>query len=299
MPRLCFLAFGPDSLQSNRFGAFFEGLRDLGYLNGQTIAIEYLSADGRGDRFPAMATECLRRHADIIVVSTTPAAQAAKKATRTIPIVMTALGDPVGSGLIDSLARPGGNVTGMTFIAPVLAAKRLELLKELVPRLSRVLVLTYLADPIAAPQVEAMKNAARALGVTLFIRDIRTANDLPAAFDMGAKDRVEGLITTAESIFAINNARVIDLAATHGLPAVYASTLSVPNGGLLSYIADFPALYASAASYVDRILKGARPADLPVQQPAKFEFAINLKAAKALGLPVAQSFLIRADRVIE
>jgi putative ABC transport system substrate-binding protein len=196
-PRLCFLTFDSRATPSNKlssaraspvqFDPFFERLRDLGYLEGQTITIDYLSAHGRGERFPALAADCLRRKADIIVVTTTPAAQAAKQASRTIPIVMIPLGDPVGTGLVASLARPGGNVTGLTFMASGLAAKRLELLKEAVPSISRVLVLSYLIDPIAAPQVKELERAAHSLRVTLLVRDIRTADDLPAAFDAGAR----------------------------------------------------------------------------------------------------------------
>src|SRR5215468_421932 len=207
IPRLCFLTFDPSTLQSNRFSGFFQGLRDLGYVDGQSIAIDYLSADGHGERFPALAAECLRLKADIIVVTTTPAARAAKNATQTIPIVMYPLGDPVGTGLVASLARPGSNVTGLTFMASGLAAKRLELLKEAVPTISRVLVLTYLVDPIAAPQVREMEQAARTVGVNLVVRDIRSADDLPAAFDAGSRERVEGVITTAESIFAAESKR--------------------------------------------------------------------------------------------
>jgi putative ABC transport system substrate-binding protein len=201
IPRLCFLTFDPGTLRSRspRFDPFFESLRDLGYVDGQTITIDYLSADGHGERFPVLAAECLRLKADIIAVSTTPAAQIAKNATRTIPIVMIALGDPVGTGLVDSLAQPGGNVTGMSLMVPELAAKRLSLLTETVPGISRVLVLSYLADPIAPLQVKALEQAARSLGVTLQIQDIRTADDLPAAFDAGVRERVEGLLTTAES----------------------------------------------------------------------------------------------------
>lgn len=299
VPRLCFLTFDPGTLRANRYGAFFEGLRQLGYVDGQNIAIDYLSADGRGERIPAKAAECLRLNADIIVASTTPAAQAAKNATRTVPIVMLALGDPIGAGLVDSLARPGGNVTGMTFIAPALAAKRLELLKEMVPGISRVLVLTYGVDPISAPQIESMQSAARSLNVTLNVRNIRTADDIPAAFDSVAKDRIEGLVTTVESIFTVHRARLIDLAAKHRLPAVYGLSLAVPDGGLISYHADLPVLYAGAASYVDKLLKGAKAADLPVMQPTTFDLAINLKTAKALGLNVPPALILRANRVIE
>src|SRR5215468_3134618 len=183
IPRLCFLTFDPSTLQSNRFSGFFQGLRDLGYVDGQTIAIDYLSADGHGERFPALAAECLRLKADIIVATTTPAAHAAKRATRATPIVMHMLGDPVATGLVASLARPGENVTGVTIMASGLSAKRLELLKQAVPRLSRVLVLSNLVDPIAAPQVKGLERTARALGVKLLVRDIQTGDDLPAAFD--------------------------------------------------------------------------------------------------------------------
>src|SRR5439155_22239642 len=175
--------------------------RDLGYVQGHTITIDYLVAEGQSERFPALAAECVRLKADIIVVSTTPAAQAAKNTTGTIPIVMVALGDPVGTGLVDSLARPGGNVTGMSQMTSALAAKRLELLKQVVPRISRVLVLSYLVDPIAPLQVKALKSAAHSLGVKLLVRDIRTPDDLPAAFDAGARERAEGVLATAESIF--------------------------------------------------------------------------------------------------
>src|SRR5215472_11271356 len=186
IPRLCFLTFDPGTLQSNRFDAFFQGLRDLGYANGQSIAIDYLSAAGDGERFPALAAECLRLKADVIAVSTTPAAQAAMAATHTIPIVMIALGDPVRTGLVNSLAQPGGNVTGLSLMVPEVAAKRLGLLKEAIPGNSRVLVLSYLADPIAPLQVRALEEAARSLGVTLQVHDIGTADDLPTAFDAAA-----------------------------------------------------------------------------------------------------------------
>ena len=250
--------------------------------------------------FRALAAECLRLKADIIAVSTTPAAQAAKNATRTIPIVMIALGDPVGTGLVDSLAQPGGNVTGMSLMVPELAAKRLELLKEAVPGISRVLVLSYLADPIAPLQVKALKEAARSLGVTLQIHDIQTADDLPAAFDAGARERAEGLLTTAESIFVVHRARVSELAARYRLPAMYPYSIQVADaGGLMAYDVNFPDLERRAATYVDRILKGAKPSDLPVQQPTKFALVINLKTAKALGLEVPPTLLARADEVIE
>jgi ABC-type uncharacterized transport system substrate-binding protein len=299
IPRLCFLTFDPGTLQSTRFDAFFQGLRDLGYVDRQTITIDYLSADGRGEQFPALATECLRRKADIIALSTTPAAQAAKNATRTIPIVMIALGDPVGTGLVESLAAPGGNITGMSMMVPELATKRLELLKEAVPGISRVLVLSYLVDPIAPLQVKALKAAAPLLGVTLQIQDVRTADDLPTAFDAGARERADGLLTTAESIFVAQRARVSELAARHRLPAMYPYSIVTEAGGLMAYDVDYADLQRRAATYVDKILNGAKPSDLAVQQPTKFALVINLKAAKEIGLTISESFLLRADKLIE
>jgi putative ABC transport system substrate-binding protein len=299
IPRLCFITFDPGSLQSTRWNAFFDELRGLGYVNGETIIIDYLSAENRAERYPTLAAECLRLSADVIAVSTTPAAQAAKAATRTIPIVMTSLGDPVAMGLVESLARPGGNVTGASQITPALAAKRLELLKELVPQISRVLVLTYLDDPIAAPQVKALEERAASLGVKLQIQSIRTAEDLPAAFDAGINELAEGLVTTTESIFAVNRDRVVGLAARHRLPAIYGHRTLADAGGLMTYNAVLALLHRRAATLVDKILKGAKPADLPVEQPTKFELVINLKTAKALGLTVPDTLRARADEVIE
>jgi putative ABC transport system substrate-binding protein len=299
IPRLCFLTFDPGTPQSSRFSPFFQGLRNLGYVDGQTISIDYLSAAGRGEQFPALAADCLRLKADIIVVTTTPAARAAKTATHTIPIVMHSLGDPVATGLVASLARPGGNVTGTTLLASGLSAKRLGLLKEIMPRLSRVLVLSYLVDPIAAPQVKELESAAHSLGVKLLVRDIQTADDLPAAFDTGAKEGAEGVLTTAESIFVVQRNRVVQLAAQHRLPGMYPYRLMVDAGGLMAYDSYTSDLQRRAATYVDRILKGAKPADLPVEQPTTFELSINLKTAKALGLTVPPSLLQRADQIID
>jgi putative ABC transport system substrate-binding protein len=301
IPRLCFLTFDPGTLQSRspRFDVFFDSLRDLGYVDGKTIAIDYLSADGKDGRFPALVSECLRLKADIIAVSTTPAAQAAKRATRTVPIVMIALGDPLGTGLVESIARPGGNVTGMSMMVPELAVKRLELLKEAVPKVSRVLVLSYLSDPIAPLQVAALDRVAPSLGVTLFVRDIRSGADLAPAFDAGVSEHVDGLMMTAESVLVVHSAQIIDFAARLRLPAVYQYPTQVKSGGLMAYDANISDLHKSAALYVDKILKGAKPSDLPVQQPTKLSLVINLKAAKALGLAVPQSLLARADEVIE
>lgn len=242
----------------------------MSYVDGQTIAVDYLSADGRGELFPALAAECLRLKADIIVATTTPAAQAAKSATRTIPIVMLPLGDPVGTGLVASLARPGGNVTGLTLMATGIAAKRLELLKEAVPSLSRVLVLSYLVDPIAAPQLKELESAAGSLGIKLLVHDIQTPSDLPAAFDAGVKDGAQGLLTTAESIFVTERKQVIELGAQHRLPGMYPYRLMVDAGGLMAY-----------DSYT------------------RLELIVNVKTAKALGISIPTSLLAQADDVIE
>ena len=298
--RLCLLTFRPYALgKQPGVDKFFQTLRDLGYVDGRSIIIDYLSADGRNEQFPSLAAECLRREADVIVPATTPAAQAARDATQTIPIVMLPLGDPVGTGLVDSLARPGANVTGTSAMVTELAAKRLELLKEAVPGISRVLVLTYLIDPIAQLQVKSLKEASRSLGVTLQIHDIRTADDLPAAFDTAAVEGADGLIVTAETIFIVNRARVSELASRHRLPAIYIHPSFVRDGGLMSFSVDLDELERGSARYVDRVLKGEKPADLPIQQPTNFELVINLKTAKELGLTVPQSLLARADEVIE
>ena len=232
-------------------------------------------------------------------MSTTPAAQAAKRATRTVPIVMIALGDPVRTGLVESIARPGGNVTGMSLMVPELAVKRLELLKEAVPKISRVLVLSYLADPIAPLQVAALDKAAPSLGVTLFVRDIRSGIDLAAAFDAGVSEHVDGLITTAESVLVVHSAQISEFAARLRLPAIYPHAIQVKDGGMMAYETNIPELHKNAALYVDKILKGAKPSDLPIEQPTKLTLVINLKTAKALGLTVPPSVLARADEVIE
>jgi putative ABC transport system substrate-binding protein len=297
VPRLCFLTFdaGTAQVPSARFEVFFLRLRELGYINEQTIAIEYLHPDGRGDRFPDLAADCVRLKPDVIAVTTTPAAHAAKVATASIPIVMLSLGDPVQTGLVESLARPGGNVTGMANMASELAANRLRLLKEAVPSVSRVLVLTYLVDPIAKLQVAALEKAATLLGVTLLFRDVRAADDLSTAFETAARDRADGLLTTTASIFGVERART----SRHRLPAIYPLSLHATDaGGLMAYHVDEPELLRLASGYVDSILKGAKPSELPVQQPTKFKLVIN-PTAKKLGIAIPQALLVQADDVIE
>ena len=298
-PRLCFITFDPGNLQSNRYDAFFGGLKALGYETGKNLQIDYRSAEGQGDRFASLAAECVKQRSAVIVVTTTPAALAAKKATTSIPIVMTALADPVGSGLVQSLSRPGGNVTGPSLLAPVLAAKRLEVLKEAFPGVSRVLVLSYLTDPIAGPQIKALETAARRLNVRLLVHEIRAADDVATAFDAGIKEGADAVMVTNESIFMVNRKRVVELAAKHRLPGMYFHRAFAEAGGLLVYAANYADLYRRAATYVDRILKGAKPADLPIEQPTELEFVINLKVAKALGISIPATVLIRANQVIE
>jgi putative tryptophan/tyrosine transport system substrate-binding protein len=302
VPVLCFLTFDPGTLrtQSARFDGFFQGLKDLGNVDGHNINIRYLSADNNGDRFATLIDECLSLNPDVIAVTTTPATHLLKKATSTIPIVMVALGDPLRTGLVDSLSKPSENVTGMSLMVPELAVKRLELLRELVPGISRVLVLSFLADPIAPLQVNAMEAVAPSMGLTLQVKDIRTVDDIATAFSAASDARAEGALITEESMFIVHRAQVTEQAARHKLPAIYPFLLPVRDAdGLMAYAVRASELHRNTAAYVDRILKGAKPSDLPVQQPTQFELVINLKTAKALGLTIPPTLLARADEVIE
>jgi len=298
IPRLCYLALSPAARHVS-YPAFLQGLRDLGYADGRNLVIDYLSADGQFERFPALAAECVRLKADIIVAVTTPGALAAKKATSTIPIVSPATGDPVATGVVASLARPGGNVTGLSLMGPGLSGKRLALLKETVPGISRAAVLANLADPIAAPQVNDMETAARMLGIHLRTYDVRTPEEFPGAFTAAARDGAEGVLVTIESIFLGQRTRVVELAARHRLPAVYPYREFVDAGGLMAYGPNVASVFQRAATYVDKILKGAKPGDLPVEQPTKFELLINMKTAKTLGLTIPPALLLQVDKVIE
>jgi putative ABC transport system substrate-binding protein len=298
--QICFLTFDPGStMRSNRFGDFFNALSNLGYRQGKNVQVHYLSAEGRNENFPVLADECVKRRVNVIVATSTPAALAAKKATSSIPIVTTPLGDPVGSGVVDSLSHPTGNITGTTFLAPALAAKRVELLREAVPGVSRILVLSYLIDPIAPPQVAQIKAVADRMGIKVLVREIRTAADLTAAFEAGAREKVDGLLTTNESIFMANRQRVIELAAKYRLPGIYWHRAFAHSGGFMIYGADYTALYARSAAHVDKVLNGVKPSDLPIEQPTRFELVINLRTAKTLGISVPQSLLVRADQLIE
>ncbi len=299
VPRLCFLGAAPAATRAHLWTAFLEGLRELGYIPGQNITIDYLSADLKFERFPALATECLRLRADIIVTHTTPGALAAKTATTTIPIGMANSGDPVGVGLVASLARPGGNITGQTNLAAGLSAKRFELLKETVPGISRAAVLSNPTDPVVVPQLKELEIAARTLSVELRVLEVRTLADIERAFPAAARWRADAVLTVVESLMFTHRTRVTALAAQYRLPAMYPFTEFVEAGGLMAYSVSQVGLFRRAAVFVDKILKGAKTADLPVEQPTRFELVINTKTAKGLGLTIPPSVLVRADQVIE
>ena len=282
--------------------AFLQGLRELGYIEGRDLAIEYRDAEGVYERFPTFAAELIALKVDVIVVTNTPAALAAMQATRTMPIVLAWAGDPVGSGLITSLARPGNNVTGLSALAPELVGKRLELLTQTVPGVSRIAVLWNPGDYVERTEKEMLNEAhiaARALGVQLQVIEARGPEDFDRAFSDMTSKRATAVTVQSTNIFFIERNRLVKKMAESRLPAVYLTREFVDAGGLMSYGASVPDLFRRAASYVDKILKGARPSDLPVEQPTKFELVINLKTAKALGLDIPPTLLARADEVIE
>jgi putative ABC transport system substrate-binding protein len=287
------------SPQASSFEAFRQGLRALGYAEGQNIAIEQRYAHGVHDRLPDLAAELVRLKVDVIVVDGTATAIVAKAATTTIPIVFTLAGDPVGSGLVASLARPGGNVTGLSNLAAELSGKQLQLLKEAVPGASQIAILYNPVNPAMAPALDGARAAARALAVQLQVLEVRRPNELGSAFSAMARGRAGALLTLPDAIFATERVRLLEFAAKSRLPVIFSQRQDVEAGGLMSYGPNFPDQFRRAASYVDKILKGAKPGDLPVEQPTKFELVINLKTAKALGLKIPQSILVRADEVIQ
>jgi putative ABC transport system substrate-binding protein len=282
--------------------AFRQGLRDLGYVEGRNVVIEYRDAEGKPERLPALAAELVALKVDVIVAGGTPHALAAKQATRTLPIVFIGAADPVTSGLVTSLARPGGNVTGLSFLAPELVGKRLEQLKQAVPGVSRVAVLWQPGGQGERTDKEMLKEAeaaARALAVRLQFVEARGPDDFDRAFSDMTKARAGALTVLGGTMFFNERRRLVDLAAKNRLPTVYPWRGGVDAGGLMAYGPDLADLFRRAATYVDKILKGAKPGDLPVEQPTKFELIINLRTAKALGLTIAQSVLGRADEVIQ
>jgi putative ABC transport system substrate-binding protein len=301
VPRVGYLNPGSssDPVRQRRLEALRQGLRELGYAEGQNIALEPRWAEGKFDRYPALAADLVRSKVAVIVAWSGPATRAAQEATRTIPIVMSLVNDPVGSGLVASLARPGGNVTGTTLMAPDVVGKRLELLKEVVPRVSRVAVLQHPDNPASARQLREVEARGRALGVRLQILDVRNPPEIDSAFAAMTREQAGALLTLSDAIFETQRRQIVELAAKGRLPTSLGTREQAEAGGLMAYGADFLALERRAATYVDKILKGAKPADLPVEQPTKFELVINMKTAKALGLTIPPSLLLRADQVIE
>jgi putative ABC transport system substrate-binding protein len=278
---------------------FLREFHTVGYVEGKNIVIEYRYADNKLDRLPALADELVRLKVDVLVTPGTNEALAAKNATRTIPIVFLSVVDPVAVGLVDSLARPGGNITGFTSIAAVLAGKRLELLKETIPNLSRVAVLWKPQDPASIPQWKESQLAARELGLQLYSMEVSSADKYESAFKDAIRARSSALAVTQDQLHLSNQKRIAALATKNRLPAIYPRGDFVASGGLMSYGADQAEPYRRGASMVDKILKGTKPADIPVEQPTKFEFLINLKAAKQIGLTIPPNVLVRADRVIK
>ncbi len=298
IPRIGFLATISLSTIAARIEAFRQGLRELGYVEGKNIVIEWRSAEGKLDRLPELAAELVRLKVDIVVSAGPQNTRAAKEATSTIPIVMGFDNDPVGSGFVASLARPGGNITGLATYAPEISGKKLELLKETVPKLSRVAVLGNSTDPGNAQVLREVELAAGALKVKLQYLDVRAPGDVETAFRAASKGRADAVLALPSFLLTSQRKQLIDLAVKGRLPAIYDRAEFVEDGGLMTYSVSSTDLFRRAATYVDKILKGRTPADLPVEQPMKFEFIVNLKAAKQISLTIPPNVLVRADRVI-
>ena len=286
-------------VRATGWNAFKQGLRDHGYVEGQNLIIEMRVSEGKTERFPALAAELVRLKVDVIVTAQTSSTLAAKKATTTIPIVMAAVGDPVGAGLVGSLARPGGNITGLSLLNPATAGKRVELLKGILPGATRLGVLGNPTNPWTTLMVGEVEVTAQALGMHLQRLEVERPTDFEAAFGAATRGRAAALIVLEDSLMNAYIPTIVGLAAKNGLPAAYGLREYVDAGGLMSYGANVSDLFRRAATYVDKILKGAKPADLPVEQPTKFELIINLRAAKAIGLTIPPSLLRRADQVID
>jgi len=290
----------PASATDPHIGAFRQGLRDRGYVEGQNVVVEYRYAHGKTELYPKLVAQLLGLNVDVMVVGSGPATLAAKAATQTIPIVGVSMGgDPVANGLVASLARPGGNVTGVSgLLGGGFFGKRVELLKEAAPRITRVWALRDSHNPVNPRFLPDLQAAADALGLTLQVLEVRELRELDSAFAAMSQERGSGLIVSGEALFFPHRSRIPELVAKHKLPAIYEFSVFVGAGGLMSYGYSLPDLWSRAATYVDKILKGAKPADLPVEQPTKFELVINLKTANALGLTIPQSLLVRADEII-
>ena len=298
IPRIGYLDAVSLSVNAARIEAFRQGLRELGYVEGKNIVIEWRSAEGKLDRLPALAAELVRLKVDIIVSAGASVTRAAKEATTTIPIVMANDPDPVGNGFVASLARPGGNITGLSTFAPELSGKRLELLKETIPKLSRVAVFGTSTNPGNAQVLREVELAAGALKVKLQYLDVLDPKDIETAFRAASKGRAQAVLVLTGPVLVSERTQLVDLAVKNRLPASTPQTEYTEAGGLMYYGANTPDVFRRAATYVDKILKGRTPADLPVEQPMKFEFIVNLKAAKQIGLTIPPNVLVRADKVI-
>jgi len=299
VPRIGILFGASSAANAGRGEAFRQGLRELGYIEGKNIVIEDRYADGKLDRLPALTAELLRLNMDVVVTAGPAVTRPVKEATNTIPIVMAFDSDPVGSGFVASLARPGGNITGLSSLSPELTGKRLELLKETVPKLLRVAVLGNPANTATALNFKEAEVAARAYGLQVQSLEVRGPHDLDSVFSSMIKWRADALLPLGDSIVVFHRERIVNFAAKNRLPSMYGDKAWVEAGGLMSYGPDILDSFRRAATYVDKILKGTKPADLPVEQPTKFEFIINLKAAKQIGLSIPPNVLVRADRVIK
>jgi putative tryptophan/tyrosine transport system substrate-binding protein len=297
VPRIGYLDPASPEASLRQIEAFRKGLAELGYVEGKNIVIEYRYGDGKRDRLSAVASELVQRQVDVIVTGSTPGVEAAKNATNTIPIIFATIGDPVRSGLVESLARPGGNITGLTIFSPELGGKRLELLKETAPKITRVAFIWSTMNPgFSFAEAEA---AGKPLGVKVQSVQIRDVDNIESAFEKVRKLGSQAFTTAPDPVMRLNRRKLLDFAAKNQLPAMYGTLDFVDAGGLMSYAPNTIDLYRRAATYVDKILKGAKPANLPVEQPTKFEFIINLKAAKQIGLTIPPNVLARADRVIK
>jgi putative ABC transport system substrate-binding protein len=299
VPRIGYLIGVPPSPYAARTEAFRQSLRELGYVEGKNIVIEYRYAEGKLDRVPVLAAELVGLKVDVIVTAASGPIRVAKEATVTIPIVMAFDPDPVANGFVASLARPGGNITGLSTLAPEISGKQLDLLKEIVPKLSRVAVLGTSTNPSTAPSLKEVELAAGAFGVKLQYLDVLGPKDIETAFRAIEKGRAQAVLLLGGPFFGSQRKQIADLAVDSRLPAIYPFPEFVEAGGLMTYGPSITDLFRRAAYYVDKILKGAKPADLPVEQPKKFEFIINLKAAKQIGLTIPPNVLARADRVIK
>jgi len=299
VPRIGFLSAASSSAIAARVEAFRQGLRELGYVEGKNIFIEWRFAEGKSDRLPSLAAELVRLKVDVIVSEAPTSTRSAKQATVTIPIVMVFDDDPVGSGFVASLARPGGNITGLSTLSPEISGKQLELLKEIVPKLSRVGVLGDVTRPGIQQALREINVAADAFRVQVQYLEVRGSKDIEIAFRAASKERVDAVLVLGSPVLTSQRKQVVELAVKSRLPAIYAREEPVEDGGLMSYGVSIADLSRRAATYVDEILKGAKPADLAVEQPKNFELIINLKAAKQIGLTIPSNVLARADKVIK